>query len=31
MENAGKIFEVETQKGENPVYMHIAGILLDDA
>ena len=31
MENAGKIFEVETQKGENPVYIHIAGILLDDA
>lgn len=31
MENAGTIFEVETQKGEKPVYMHIAGILLDDA
>jgi len=31
MENAGKIFEVKTQKGENPVYIHIAGILLDDA
>jgi len=31
MENAGKIFEVETRKGENPVYMHIAGILREDA
>jgi endonuclease V-like protein UPF0215 family len=31
MENAGKLFEVETRKGENPVYMHIAGILLEDA
>jgi endonuclease V-like protein UPF0215 family len=31
MENAGKIFEVETRKGENPVYMHMAGILREDA
>ena len=31
MENAGKIFEVETRRGEKPVYIHIAGILLDDA
>jgi endonuclease V-like protein UPF0215 family len=31
MENAGELFEVETRRGENPVYMHIAGILLDDA
>jgi endonuclease V-like protein UPF0215 family len=31
MENAGKMFEVETKKGENPVYMHIAGILRQDA
>jgi endonuclease V-like protein UPF0215 family len=31
MENAGKLFEVETRKGENPVYMHIAGILREDA
>jgi len=31
MENAGKIFEVETRKGENPVYIHLAGIVLDDA
>jgi endonuclease V-like protein UPF0215 family len=31
MENAGKIFEVKTRKGENPVYMHIAGILREDA
>jgi endonuclease V-like protein UPF0215 family len=31
MENAGKLFEVETRRGENPVYMHIAGILRDDA
>ena len=31
MENAGKLFEVVTRRGENPVYIHIAGILLDDA
>ena len=31
MENAGKLFEVVTRRGENPVYVHIAGILLDDA
>ncbi len=31
MGNAGKIIEVETRKGENPVYMHIAGILREDA
>ena len=31
MENAGKMFEVETKKGENPIYMHIAGILRQDA
>ena len=31
MENAGELFEVETRKGENPVYMHTAGILLEDA
>jgi uncharacterized protein len=31
MENAGKLFEVETRKGENPVYMHMAGILREDA
>jgi len=31
MENAGKLFEVETRKGENPVYMHLAGILREDA
>jgi endonuclease V-like protein UPF0215 family len=31
MENAGKMFEVETKEGENPVYMHIAGILRQDA
>jgi endonuclease V-like protein UPF0215 family len=31
MENAGKIFEVETRKGENPVYINLAGILLEDA
>jgi endonuclease V-like protein UPF0215 family len=31
MENAGKFFAVETRRGENPVYMHTAGILLDDA
>ena len=31
MENAGKIMEVETRNGENPVYMHTAGILREDA
>ena len=31
MENAGKLFEVETRNGENPVYIQIAGILLEDA
>lgn len=31
MENAGKLFEVKTRKGENPVFVHIAGILLEDA
>lgn len=31
MENAGELFEVETREGENPVYIHVAGILLDDA
>jgi uncharacterized protein len=31
MKNARKLFAVETRKGENPVYIHIAGILLEDA
>lgn len=31
MENAGELFEVETRKGENPVYVQTAGILHDDA
>ncbi len=31
MENAGKIIAVKTRSGENPVYMHIAGILREDA
>ena len=31
MENAGNLFEVETKKGENPIYVHTSGILLDDA
>jgi endonuclease V-like protein UPF0215 family len=31
MENAGELFAVETRKDENPVYIHTAGILLDDA
>jgi uncharacterized protein len=31
MKNAGKLFMVETRKGENPVYIHIAGILWEDA
>jgi endonuclease V-like protein UPF0215 family len=31
MENAGELFTVETKEGENPVYMHTAGILPEDA
>jgi len=31
MENAGKLIEVKTRNMENPVYMQIAGILLEDA
>ena len=31
MENAGKLFEVKTRKGKSPVFVHIAGILLEDA
>ena len=31
MKNAGKLFMVETRKGENPVYMHTIGILRADA
>jgi endonuclease V-like protein UPF0215 family len=31
MENAGKIMQVKTRERENPVYMHITGILQEDA
>jgi len=31
MENAGELFTVETKEGENPVYIHTAGILWEDA
>jgi endonuclease V-like protein UPF0215 family len=31
IKNAGKTLEVKTREGENSVYMHIAGILLEDA
>ena len=31
LENAGELFMVETKEGENPVYMHTAGILREDA
>jgi endonuclease V-like protein UPF0215 family len=31
MENAGETLEVKTREGENPVYMHVAGILREDA
>jgi endonuclease V-like protein UPF0215 family len=31
MENAGKTLEVKTREGENPIYMHVAGILREDA
>ncbi|MFA5363774.1 MAG: DUF99 family protein [Candidatus Bathyarchaeia archaeon] len=31
IENAGTMFAVQTRVGENPVYVHVAGILPDDA
>lgn len=31
MENAGELFTVETKEGVNPVYVHTAGILREDA
>jgi endonuclease V-like protein UPF0215 family len=31
MENAGETIQVKTREGEKPVYMHIAGILREDA
>lgn len=31
MENAGKMIKVRTRQGENPIYIHIAGILREDA
>ncbi len=31
MENAGELFTVETKEGENPVYIHTARILREDA
>jgi len=31
MENAEKLFEVETKEEENPVYIHTAGIIWEDA
>ena len=31
MENAGGLFEVETRKDENAVFVHLAGIFLEDA
>jgi endonuclease V-like protein UPF0215 family len=31
MGNAGKLMEVETRNGENPLYIHTAGILQEDA
>ncbi|MBN1785231.1 MAG: DUF99 family protein [Candidatus Bathyarchaeota archaeon] len=31
MENAGELFTVETKEGENPIYIHTAGILWEDA
>lgn len=31
IENAGKLIKVKTQKNENPIYIQIAGILLEDA
>ena len=31
MKNAGKFFEVEVKTDLNPVYLHLAGILIEDA
>jgi len=31
IENAGEIFAVQTREGEEPVYMHVAGISVEDA
>jgi endonuclease V-like protein UPF0215 family len=31
IENAGKLIRVKSQKNENPIYIQIAGILLEDA
>jgi uncharacterized protein len=31
MENAGELFEIVTRKGENPIFVHISGTLLEDA
>ena len=31
IENAGKLIKVKSQKNENPIYIQIAGILLEDA
>jgi endonuclease V-like protein UPF0215 family len=31
IENAGKTIQVKTREGETPVYMHISGILREDA
>jgi len=31
MENAGELFEVKVKQGENPIYIHVAGVLREDA
>ena len=31
MKNAGKLYSIKTQTGENPIYVQIAGVLREDA
>ena len=31
IENAGKLIKVKNRKNDNPIFIQIAGILLDDA
>ncbi|MCW4034935.1 MAG: DUF99 family protein [Candidatus Bathyarchaeota archaeon] len=31
MQNAGQLFEVKTRDGENPIFVHLSGILFEDA
>ena len=31
MQNAGQLFDVKTRDGDNPIFVHLSGILFDDA